>query len=82
MPDKKTIIKVLEGYKTCTFGDKDERVTVADILDLLKVQEPETVLYINTYKQGMKQGNCPKCGAFVSDTFNIQHCGICGMKVI
>ena len=37
------VIKVLEGYKNHAFGDKDNKCTVSEIIDLLKAQKPPTV---------------------------------------
>ena len=37
------VIKVLEGYKNHAFGDKDNKCTVSDIIDLLKAQEPRVL---------------------------------------
>ena len=78
MPDRKTIIKVLEQYKTYIFGDKDERVTVADILAMLKSNEPVEATVCNNDISGAGSWwyQCGKCKMPIDpkDRF-CRHCG-------
>ena len=43
MNDREKVINVLSNYKSHAFGDKDEKVTVEEIIALLKDQEPRLV---------------------------------------
>lgn len=40
MNELERIIIVLSMYKNCVFGDKAEKVTMEEVIDLLKAQEP------------------------------------------
>ena len=40
MNDREKVINLLSKYINCSFGDKDEKVTVEEIIALLKAQEP------------------------------------------
>ena len=51
-----------------------------DAFDLLKAQEPRTVLFISKVHEGAL-GNCPTCGADLMDYYNEEHCGRCAQAV-
>ena len=56
MTNRKKVINLLSKYINCSFGDKDDKVTVEEIITLLRTQEPlEPVVDIDTWK-------CGNCG--------------------
>ena len=74
MIDREKIINLLSKYKNCSFGDKDEKVTVDDIIALLKAQEPvEPIENAGFYYCGackyaftsVRQKYCSDCGRAV-----------------
>ena len=75
MTDKKKAINVLSNYKSHAFGDKDEKVTVEEIIALLKEQEPIQIIKVGYYDHG----RCPKCDRYVSKYSNF--CWYCGQAV-
>ena len=53
---------------------------VEDILELLKEQEPKSVLS-NHVRRYARKGFCPKCHQEIEWLFNRQYCGFCGQAV-
>lgn len=43
MIDREKVISVLSAYKNHSFGDKAEKVTVEEIITLLKAQQPRVI---------------------------------------
>lgn len=61
MTELENVISVLSAYKNHSFGDKAEKVTVEEIIALLKAREPKPpVIKENAY--GWKFFYCPSCG--------------------
>lgn len=75
MNDRENVINILLKYKNHAFGDKDEKVTVEEIIALLKAQEPMQIIKVGYYDHG----RCPKCGRYVSRYSNF--CWYCGQAV-
>ena len=56
MPDMEKVISILSAYKNHSFGDKAEKVTVEEIITMLKAQEPvEPVVDVDEWR-------CGNCG--------------------
>ena len=79
MNDRDKVINVLSNYKKHAFGDKDEKVTVEEIIALLKAQEPVKPLTTNlgTVRENHLCGYCG--GSFFRHEVNF--CPWCGKAV-
>ena len=73
------VIKVLEGYKNCVFGDKDNKCTVSDILELLNAQKPVAP---ERERSGSGTTWWNLCGVCKTTIFpNDKYCHECGRAV-
>lgn len=85
MNDREKVINLLSKYINCSFGDKDEMVTVEEIVALLKAQEP--MKPIRDINGVYYCGNCDTIcvGYEVEFTHSIikveNYCHKCGRKV-
>lgn len=81
MIDRKNAINVLSNYKIHSFGDKDKKVTVEDIIALLKTQEPvEPKKLLARSALGYKwRFYCGECGSEI-DRID-EYCRHCGHEV-
>lgn len=61
MRDK--VIKVLSNYKNHAFGDKDEKVTVKEIIALLRALYAFKVYFDSLYGEGLEIANFHQNGA-------------------
>lgn len=80
MNDRDKVINVLSKYKKHAFGDRDEKVTVGEIIALLKAQEPKLV-HITADINHRKIGECPTCGKSINSGDYPNYCGRCGQAV-
>lgn len=81
----KEIIAILKNYKNLAFGDKDQLVSVENIIQLLSDKEPVMVLHKMQQKPQASRfdysGNCRKCGMLLDSFYNSEYCGLCGQAV-
>ena len=78
------VISILEGYRQCGFGDKDDSCTVADILELLKTQivalKKQEPIYPERSGKGTYWYYCCKACGQPLDPGDL-HCRKCGQAV-
>ena len=74
MPDMEKVISILSAYKNHSFGDKAEKVTVEEIITLLKAQEPIEPVIVNG------EPECAECLYELRSDAD-SYCPCCGRKV-
>lgn len=80
MADREKVIKKLSKYKKHAFGGKDKKVTVEEIIALLKAQEPVKPVFDAGDGKTIGQFLCGKCHAKIG--FGHPHfCWYCGRAV-
>lgn len=75
------VINLLSKYKNCSFGDKDEKVTVEDIIALLKAQEPVEPVFERQFMTSIEIYDCGKCGTSLGAKGIAKYCMECGQAV-
>lgn len=87
MIDKEKAIRILEGnYKNSVLRHNGELLTVNELIELLKAQDPKRVSIVNNGFTGLPVTHCPKChrpidmfyGAHGAET---EFCPWCGQAV-
>lgn len=73
MIDREKVISILSAYKNHSFGDKAEKVTVEEIITLLKAQEPVEPKKVNRYIDFDGEGH-----PYNPETYD---CGACGKEL-
>lgn len=79
MTELEKVISVLSAYKNHSFGDKAEKVTVDDIIALLKTQEPVKPIPDTSYGARPWWFVCGNCRLSVNE--DQKYCPNCGRKV-
>ena len=81
MTESEKVISILSKYKNFSFGDKDKKVTVDEIIALLKAQEPVSVQKKHMEMDGFQTWDwvCGNCGQMV--LFSARFCPWCGRAV-
>lgn len=75
-------IRVLEGhYKSCVLRYNRELVTVNEILNLLKAQEPVEPVFERQFMSSIEIYDCGKCGTSLGAKGIAKYCMKCGQAV-
>lgn len=75
-------IRVLEGnYKNSVLRYNRELVTVNEILDLLKAQEPVEPVFERQFMSSIEIYDCGKCGTSLGAKGIAKYCMNCGQAV-